>query len=78
MRTRTSSMPQPLCSMSKTANSAPAAAAIRAIPVVLNSIIIVPTLTPPAASVCFTRLSLMRSSCPPRYDGVSRPRGDGR
>ena len=43
------SMLQPVCSMSNTAKSAPASATMRAIPVVLNSSIIVPIVTPPCS-----------------------------
>lgn len=53
---------QPECSMSKTANSAPALAAIRAMPVVLNSNSIVPIETFPSRSLCLTALRIMRRS----------------
>ena len=57
-------MLQPVCSMSNTANSAPASAAIRAMPVVPNSNIIVPTATPPSRKVRFTGLIRMVDSSP--------------
>ena len=54
------SIDQPVCSMSKTANSEPASAAIGAIPVVLNSSIIVPIATPPCSNARFTLLAFIR------------------
>jgi hypothetical protein len=59
MSMRIVSIVQPLCSMSNTANSAPASAARRAMPVVLNSNMNAPIATPPAASRCLTRLVLI-------------------
>ena len=51
------SMPAPLCSMSKTANSAPAARMICGIPGEKNSKVMAPKAWPPSASRCFTGLS---------------------
>jgi hypothetical protein len=59
MSMRMVSMLHPVCSMSNTANSAPASAAIRAMPVVLNSNIIVPTARPPSRNLRFTGLIRM-------------------
>ena len=52
-------MLQPVCSMSNTANSEPASAAMRAIPVVLNSSIIVPIATPPCSNLRLTLLAFI-------------------
>src|SRR5262245_43444492 len=53
---------QPVCSMSKTTNSAPAVAINRPRPVLSNSKTIVPSDTPPARSVRLTVLTPMRKS----------------
>src|SRR5688572_25651054 len=56
------SIVQPLCSMSKTPNSAPAAAERRPMPRVANSISIVPTTVSPRASLRLTRFSRIRAA----------------
>ena len=61
-------MLQPVCSMSKTANSEPASAAMRAMPVVLNSSIIVPIAIPPWLSVRLTLLTFIGFSSVSRED----------
>src|SRR5688572_16597486 len=53
------SMLQPVCSMSKIRKSAPAAAAIRGSPVVLNSKTMLPSGTPPSRRIRLARFSLM-------------------
>src|SRR5262245_49936967 len=53
------SIDQPECSISKTANSAAASAARRAMPVVANSNMNAPSAVPPAASLAFTAFGRM-------------------